>query len=147
VPSAEWSREELYYIAERAYRLYCEGRLHEAGILFEGLATIDPEDAYCRKALAAISIRLGRQDLAVRHLSLIIARDRFDADALAGRCEALIAMNDLDAARRDLDFLFNLPEGIQNARRLRLQLLHQSDLARGAGVPQLPAGPPDNLYG
>ena len=77
---------EIYYVAERGYRLY-EGRLREAAILFEGLIVIDPENAYCRKALAAISIGLGQHWLAVRQLSAIIARDPLDTDALARRCE------------------------------------------------------------
>ena len=36
-----WTREEIYYIAERAHRLYRQGRFHDAGILFEGLTAVD----------------------------------------------------------------------------------------------------------
>jgi len=118
-----WSREEVYYIAERGYHLYQQGRLLEAGILFEGLTVIDPEDAYSRKALAAIHIRLGRPDIAIRHLGTIIAGDRFDADALARRCEALMAAGDLVAAQRDLDTLSKSTAGAESARRLRLSQL------------------------
>lgn len=53
-----WSREERYYIAERAYRLYLEGFLREAALLFAGLVSIDPNDAYCRQALATIRTAL-----------------------------------------------------------------------------------------
>jgi hypothetical protein len=136
-----WSREEIYCVSERGYRLYREGRVVEAGILFEGLMVIDPENAYCRKALAAISIRLGRQDLAIRHLSAIIARDPLDVDALARRCEMWIILGDLAAAGRDLDSLTALPGGSEHAGRLRLQLLHRTESKPGSGVPQLPAGP------
>ena len=118
-----WSREEVYYIAERGYRLYREGRMLEAGILFEGLIVIDSEDPYCRKALAAIHISLGRPDIAIRHLSAIVARDRFDGDALARRCEALIVAGDPAAAQRDLDTLPKLPDAAESARRLRLSQL------------------------
>jgi tetratricopeptide (TPR) repeat protein len=116
-----WSREEVYCIAERGYRLYREGRLREAAILFEGLIVIDPENAYSRKALAAISIRSGRQELAIGHLSAILQRDRHDVDALARRCEVWIAMGDLAAARQDLDLLTALPGGVEHARRLELR--------------------------
>jgi predicted Zn-dependent protease len=129
-------------VAERGYLLYREGRLREAGILFQGLIVIDPENAYCRRALAAISIRLGWRRPAIRHLSVLIARDRLDAEAIAARCEALIAEGDLAAARRDLDSLAALPAGVENARRLRLQLLQQSELAPGAAAPQLQARAP-----
>jgi tetratricopeptide (TPR) repeat protein len=137
-----WSREEVHYIAERGYRLYQEGRLREAAILFAGLIVIDPEDAYCRKALAAISRGLGHHGLAVRHLSVVIERNRKDMDALAGRCEALLAMGDLDAAQRDLNSLAMLAGGSQRVRRLRLQfpagLGFATNDQKGS---QLPAGP------
>src|SRR5262249_13172607 len=118
-----WSREEVYYIAERGYRLYQQGRLLEAGILFEGLAVIDPEDAYSRKALAAIHIRLGRPDISIRPLSTISAGCRLDADVLARRCEALMAAGDLVAAQQDLDILSKSAAGAESARRLSLSQL------------------------
>jgi tetratricopeptide (TPR) repeat protein len=129
-------------VAHRGYLLYREGRLREAAILFQGLIVIDPENAYCRRTLAAISIRLGQHWLAIRHLSMIIARDRLDADAIAARCEALMAAGDFTAARRDLDSLAALPAGAENGRRLRLQLSQQSEFVSGAAAPQLPAGQP-----
>jgi tetratricopeptide (TPR) repeat protein len=135
----EWTREEIYYIAQRGYRLYREGRLLESAIVFEGLTAIDPENAYCRKALAAICMRLNRHDRAVGHLDAVLARNRFDAEALAGRCEALMGMREFGG---DLDSLSELPAGRDDARRLRLQLPRDS-----AASPQLPAGAPDNLYG
>jgi Flp pilus assembly protein TadD len=124
-----WSREEVHYIAERGYQLYREGLFRYAGILFEGLLAIDPEDAYCRRALAAIDISLGRHQLAVRHLSEIIARDRSDVSALAARCEALMATGDVIAARRDLDSLAALPGGTVHAHRLRLRFVQVSESA------------------
>jgi thioredoxin-like negative regulator of GroEL len=117
-----WSREEIHYVAERAYRLYRQGRLTDAAILFEGIAAIDPHNAYCRKALAAISIGLGQHRVAVRHLSSIIARDGRDLDALARRCEAFIAAGDFAAARQDLDSLAALPDGAEAVRRLEARL-------------------------
>jgi hypothetical protein len=56
-----WTQEEVYYVAERGYRLYHEGRLLEAEVLFRGLIVIDPENVYCRKALRTISTGLGRR--------------------------------------------------------------------------------------
>jgi Flp pilus assembly protein TadD len=127
-----WSREEIHYVAERGYRLYREGRLRDAAILFEGLSVVDPENAYCRKALAAVSIALGQLWPAVRHLSVIIARDRLDVDALATRCQALMTAGDLASARRDLEALAALPASAEHARRLKLQLLATSEFAPNA---------------
>jgi predicted Zn-dependent protease len=134
-----WTREEVYYIAERAHRLYRQGRYHDAGILFDGLTAVDPENLYCRKALAAVYMVLKEHGAAVQHLNAILVRDRHDAEALAGRCEALIALKDLAAARRDLQSLSALPNGLENARRLRL-LFDQADLAPRARSQQLPQG-------
>ncbi|HKA01660.1 MAG TPA: hypothetical protein VKE70_34340 [Candidatus Solibacter sp.] len=136
-----WTREEIYYIAERAHRLYRQGRFHDAGILFDGLTAVDPENLYCRKALAAVYMALKEHGAAVRHLNAILTRDSNDAEALAGRCEALIAMKDLAAARRDFQLLSALPGGFENASRLRL-LLDQAELAPGAPSQQLPGGRP-----
>jgi len=136
---AEWSREEIYYIAERAHHLYRQGRFDDAGILFEGLTAIDPENVYCRKALAAVYMALREYGIALRHLTGVLSRDRFDAEALAGRCEALIATKDLAAAHRDLQLLSTLPAGFENSCRLRL-LLDQAELAPGTRSQQLPQG-------
>jgi tetratricopeptide (TPR) repeat protein len=135
----EWTREEIYYIAERAHRLYRQGRFHEAGILFEGLIAVDPENVYCHMALAAVYMVLKEHGAAVRHLTAVLARDRYDAEALAGRCEALIAMSDLAAARRDFQSLSALPAGSKISHRLRL-LLDHAELAPGARSQQLPRG-------
>jgi tetratricopeptide (TPR) repeat protein len=143
----EWTREEIYYVAQRGYRLYREGRLREAAILFEGLTIIDPENAYCRKALAAICIRLNQYGAAAAHLDAVLARNHFDREALAGRCEALIGMHEFAAARRDLEVLAELPSGGDDARRLRLQLPRDFQTPPSAASPQLPAAAPDNLYG
>jgi hypothetical protein len=136
-----WTHEETYYLAERAYRLYREGRLREAAILFEGLAAVDLENLYCRKALAAICMRLDQHDAAVAHLDVVLGRNRFDVEALAGRCEALMTLCDFASAERDLECLAGLPAGRDDARRLRLRL------PRSVSSPQLPDSAPDNLYG
>jgi predicted Zn-dependent protease len=134
-----WTREEIYHVADRAYRLYREGRLRDARILFEGLIAIDPENTYCPKALAAICMGLQQYAGALRHLDTVLARDPFDPQALAGRCEALIAMRDLATARLALESLSALPAHVRDERRLRM-LLEQAEKA--SGVRQLPAGAP-----
>lgn len=59
-----WSPKDVYFIAERAYGLYRQGRLREAAVLFEGLVIVDPENVYCRKALTAVCIGLGEHQFA-----------------------------------------------------------------------------------
>lgn len=142
MPLLEWSSEEVHYVAERGYRLYMEGRLREAAALFTGLVVVDPGNAYCRKALAAICVGLGEHRLAARHLSVILACDPRDVDALALRCEAMLAAGDLSAARRDFDSLASLPSGFEYARRLRMQLGTAAGIHEKAPESsQLPPGP------
>ena len=139
----KWSQEEIYFIAERGYRLYLQGQLHDAAILFAGLIAIDPENAYCRKALGAIATALGQARLAVAHFSVVIEHDRLDIDALAGRCEALLTIGDLSAAQRDLASLAGLPGGVEHARRLTLLFQGQSEFpGKDSQASQLPSGAP-----
>jgi len=141
--SANWSQEEIYFIAERGYRLYLQGQLQDAAILFAGLIAIDSENAYCRKALGAIATALGQAQLAVAHFGMVIAHDRLDIDALAGRCEALLTIGDPAAAQRDLASLAGLPGGVEHARRLTLLFQQQSEFpGKSSQASQLPSGAP-----
>ena len=59
-----------------------------------------------------------------------------------------MATGDLAAARRDLESMAALPAGVENARRLRLQFLQQSEFPPNATRPShLLSARLDNLYG
>ncbi len=61
-----WSREEVYYIAERGYRLYQQGRLLEAGILVKNLHGWHPLLDNCLRVTVGTP---GENDLVIEALS------------------------------------------------------------------------------
>ena len=116
-----WSEEDIYLVAERAHSLYLQGRFREAAIVFEGLVSADPDNQYCREALAAVWLALEEPQRAVDELTRLLARDEGNLAARARRFEASIRHGDLGAALADFDFLkFVLPQ--TEIRRLELQL-------------------------
>src|SRR5215469_11568070 len=88
-----WTPEDVYLIAECGYEFYLEGKIEEARIIFEGLLAIDPSNLYCRDALTAISLSLGRLEDAVTHASELLKQAPTHFDALARRCEAYLQLN------------------------------------------------------
>ena len=120
-----WPAGDVYLITECAYEFYLEGKLEEAAIIFEGLLAIDPNDLYCRDALTAISLSLGRPEEAVAHASALLEREPTHFDALARRCEAYLRLNRIDAAKRDVEALDRVKAGPYR-RRMTLRLENAS---------------------
>lgn len=101
----DWTDEEIYLLAERAYALYRQGQYREAAVIFDGLVSLDPLNSYCRTALAAVSMALGDSQRAVRELSFLLNRNPSDHDARARRCEAYCDLRNWNEARADLIIL------------------------------------------
>jgi len=102
--NTDWTSEEIYMLADRGYGLYRQGSYQEAIIIFEGLIAIDPPNAYCRSALAAISMAIGDTHRAVSELSLILSNPS-NHEARARRCEAYCELRSWKEARQDLAIL------------------------------------------
>ncbi len=103
--STAWTSEEIYMLADRGYGLYRQGCYQEAVVIFEGLIAVDPGNAYCRSALAAISMAAGDVRRAVSELSLILSRNPSNHEARARRCEAYCELRNWKEARQDLAIL------------------------------------------
>ena len=127
-----WTPEDVYLITECGYEFYLEGKLEEAATIFEGLLAIDPSNLYCRDALTAISLSLGRPEDAVGHASELLERVPTHFDALARRCEAYLQLNRMDAARRDLDALDRV-KARSYRRRMTLRFENASRLPNVGG--------------
>ena len=105
MPLMGWTTEEIYLLEERGYAFYRQGCYQEAGIIFEGLTALDPNNSYCRTALAAICLALGDAQRAVTELSILLNRNPADHEARARRCEAYCEMRSWPEARQDLAIL------------------------------------------
>jgi predicted Zn-dependent protease len=137
-----WTPEDVFLIAECAYELYLEGKREQAAVIFEGLLAIDPTNVYCRDALTAISLSLGRPEDAVGHASQLLAQVPTHFDALARRCEAYLQLNRVDAAMRDLEALDRVrAESYRQRMTLRVQNANRLLKAHGDGNSR-PAVPP-----
>jgi tetratricopeptide (TPR) repeat protein len=105
MPEMGWTEEEVYLLADRGYAFYRQGCYREAAVVFEGLTALDPLNAYCRTALAAVCLETGDAARAVSELSFLLNLNPADQDARARRCEAYCQMRNWSEAGRDLAIL------------------------------------------
>src|SRR5688500_3365150 len=54
-----YSDDQLYAFSHTAYLMYCQGRLEEARVMFQGLYAIDPSSAYFARCLAWVEYSSG----------------------------------------------------------------------------------------
>jgi tetratricopeptide (TPR) repeat protein len=120
MPRPGWLPEDIYRIAERGYSLHQQGRYREATTIFDGLVAADPQNSYCRDALAAAWLALGEPQRALEQLDLILKRDSGHLSARARRFEAYLEIGDFAAARADFEILKHLLPA-HEVRRLSLR--------------------------
>jgi tetratricopeptide (TPR) repeat protein len=121
MPEAGWTPEEIYLLADRGYAFYRQGCYEEAAVIFDGLVTLDPLNAYCRTALAAVCLALGDAPRATKELTVLLDRNPADHDVRARRCEAYCELKRWNEARQDLAILQRNGEW-NHARRLLWRL-------------------------
>jgi tetratricopeptide (TPR) repeat protein len=105
MPEMGWTEDEIYLLADRGYALYRQGRYRESAVIFEGLVALDPHNAYCRTALAAVCLALGETRRALSELSFLLSRNPADHEVRARRCEVLCELHQWNEARQDLAIL------------------------------------------
>lgn len=115
-----WTAQDIHLVADKAYRLFQQGRLMEAEVLLEGLLAIDSRNRYCRLALATVSVARGNLRKAIEHFDWLVNSYPNDIEIRTRRCEAYLRLNRLRAAEEDLRWLRRFSDG---ARVQRLQLL------------------------
>jgi tetratricopeptide (TPR) repeat protein len=126
---AEWTEEDLYLVGALAHEIALQGRYPEALALFEGLAAVAPQQAYPRRSLAALRLRLGQPEqalAALRDLPAEGATPRLRLECCVQLQRWREAAREFDAMRPRLD----------PADRQRYALLLESK--------QLTAARPDN---
>ena len=116
-----WTEEDIYRIAERGHSLHLQGCYREAAVIFQGLVAADPENHYCREALAAAWLALEEPERAIEQLDTLLAREPGDLVVRARRLEAYVAAGNFPEAIRDFEFLEHLLPP-QQVRRLALSL-------------------------
>ena len=112
--------EELYAVAIQGYNLFLEGRANDARVMFEGLVSLDPHNAYYHRALGMIYWQLKEPQKALRQIDFAIRVDPTEIASYLSRAEIYVANQHFDLARQDLAF------AIDNARP------HERSLVRKA---------------
>ncbi|RMG21019.1 MAG: hypothetical protein D6729_01795 [Deltaproteobacteria bacterium] len=128
--------EEARRIAKMGHRLYEEGRYDEARILFEGLAAINPLDAYAHQVLGAIAECTGDIETARRHFDVCLSLDPKNVWVLVRRGELRLKHGDAKGGLEDLGCALEVdPEGRSPAaRRAALFVAVLARAARQAGA-------------
>ena len=122
-----WTEEDVYRIAERGYSLHLQGRYREAAVIFEGLVAADPENSYCRQALAAARLALGEPQRAIDQLSPLIHRNPDELAARTRRFEAYLQAENLAGALADFELLRRL---LPRSEFRRLELLLEAAVSK-----------------
>lgn len=106
------SRNQLYAIANRGYKLLNQGRLEEAKQIYAGLVAADPYDSVFHCHLGAVLWKMGDIEQALEEYESAVRLNIVNVDALAGRGELYLLKGEVKKGIEDLrKALENDPKG------------------------------------
>jgi len=104
----DWQPQEYQLLLMLGFTLHEQGRSEEAAIIFEGLVTIDPRNAYCHSALGAAYMRLEQDEKALTHLNMALQLDARDISAYINRAELFMKQTNYQQAQADLEMAIKM---------------------------------------
>lgn len=113
------SKKELYVIAKQAYLLLNSGKLEEAHDIYQGLVAADPYDSVFHCHFAAVLLRLGKPEEALKEFNFALQYNLSNIDALAGRGEIRLAQGEIKEAVADLRQAIELDTDGKRASTIR----------------------------
>lgn len=103
---------EMMQMAVQGFTLYENGRYKDAKVVFEGLSSLDPKEAYYLTALGAVCLAENDVDGALVALDAALKLDKKDLAAFVNRGEALLRKGDIAKAAHDFKSAIDLdPKG------------------------------------
>jgi Flp pilus assembly protein TadD len=108
----EWQSEDYQLLLMLGYTLHEQGRSEEAAIIFEGLISLDPRNAYCHSALGAAYMRLEEEEKALSHLNMALQLDGRDISAYINRAELAMKQRNYKQAQADLEMAIKIGTAI-----------------------------------
>jgi tetratricopeptide (TPR) repeat protein len=142
---------EMMEMAITGFTMYEQGQYNQAKVIFEGLAALDPKEAYYQTALGAVHLAEGKLDEAIAVLDRSVKLDPRDLSGYVNRGEAYLRKGELVKAALDFKEGIKLdPEGkdplTRRAKALAaavLQSLEQQSPSKPAakGAPAKPGQP------
>lgn len=103
-----WQPEEYQLMMMLGYTLHEQGRSEEAAVIFEGLLSLDPRNAYCHSALGAAYLRMEQDEKALNHLNLALQLDARDISAYINRAELFMKQKEYKKAQTDLEMAIKI---------------------------------------
>lgn len=131
---------EMLEMAVTGYTMYEQGQYKQAKVIFQGLAALDPKEAYYRTALGAVFLAEGALDEAVRALDEAVSLDNKDLAAFVNRGEAYLRQGDIIKAATDFKKAIALdPQGkdplTRRAKALAAAVLKSIEEAEASATP------------
>jgi predicted Zn-dependent protease len=102
------SDEQLYAWAGIACKMAEQGNCDEARDILEGLAVIDPDNAYIHSCLGTLYMRLNEKDLAAGEFIVTLAKDPADRVAAVNLGELYLESGNQTEAKKYLEMTIEL---------------------------------------
>ncbi len=96
-------KDQLEAIAALGFRLYEQGKTHDAEAVFQGLTAFDPNLYFGYAGLGALALRDGRLDEAIRNLTRASELNPKDATVWSNLGETLLRQAKFDKAAAAFD--------------------------------------------
>jgi predicted Zn-dependent protease len=97
-----YSDEALHAVARQAVVLFLQGKLADARSIMQGLAAVNPEDAYFARILGVAECAAGELEEALAAFDAAVRLDPQEPAGYVGRAEVLLAMGRRARAVEDL---------------------------------------------
>ncbi|MEE2961350.1 MAG: tetratricopeptide repeat protein [Myxococcota bacterium] len=121
------SPDELYAISAQGYHFFLQGKSERAQVIFEGLAALDPTNAYYHRALGAVYWKQKDPTKALKQFGYAIRIAPKDASSYVNRAEVFVATKQFAEAKADLTKVLALvtpsQEAIQQKAKAILQMI------------------------
>jgi predicted Zn-dependent protease len=118
-----WTDRSAYWVSERAYLLFTEGRYRESLALLEGLMELFPQSVYYKDSASALHLALGNPREAIRYATDVITVEPDNISALVRRCEGYLLLGVIAEAVHDLERMKVL-RAHAPMRRMEMRLSH-----------------------
>lgn len=129
---------ELLDLSTRAFSYFNEGKYKEAGVLFRGLISLEPKEAYYRLGLGAVLLAEDKLQEARELFDQAVKLNPKDRYAYLNRGECHLKLGDIEAATQDLKKVIDLDPAGTAPETLRARMLAAAALESVGGAPPKP---------
>jgi tetratricopeptide (TPR) repeat protein len=133
------SGPEMLYMAVQGFRMFEEGKLEQAKLIFEGLSALDPKEAYYQTALGAVLIQMEDIERALFHLSEAIKLNPKEIAAFVNRGECFLREGKIQEAAEDFAQAVTLEKSLPPEDKQTRLLVQRARVLAAAALEMLEA--------